>query len=175
MTDPDHIQLLRAFQAGHEAAFEQVFKLFYKPLRMQAFLILKDEHEAEDQVQQLFLDMWNKQLYRNVQQSLNAYLHTAVRNRCYNHLARERHENEKRKEYAAYPGLTMEDARSVALQPHLLAALSELPPQRFHAFTLVHLEDKKYQDAAREMGISINSLKSHLKLAVRFLRMRLQK
>lgn len=177
MTDQEQLQLLIDFQSGREAAFEQVFKLYYKPLRMQAFLILKNEEEAEDQVQQLFLDIWNKQLYRNVQQSLKPYLHTAIRNRCFNYRTKASQENKLWHEYTRHPDLIVsEESNEQPMQPsYLLAALKELPVQRFKAFTLVHMEDKKYQEAAEEMGISINSLKSHLKLAVKFLRMRLQK
>jgi len=176
MTDQEHLQLLIDFRAGHEAAFEQVFKLYYKPLRLQAFLLLKNEQEADDQIQQLFLDIWNKQLYRNVQQSLKFYLHTAIRNRCLNYLTRTCHENKMRNEYAAnLDVIPLEDDKEPPLQPYLLAVLNELPAQRFRAFNLVHIEDKKYHEAAKEMGISINSLKSHLKLAVKFLRMRLER
>lgn len=176
MTDQEQLQLLIDFQAGKEAAFEQVFKLFYKPLRVKAFLILKNEEEAEDQVQQLFLDIWNKQLYRNVQQSLKAYLHTAIRNRCFNCLTKAVQEKKMFHEYTGHNALiTSDDDNESLVQPYLLTAINELPAQRFKAFTLVHMEDKKYHEAAREMGISINSLKSHLKLAVKFLQIRLQK
>lgn len=68
-----------------------------------------------------------------------------------------------------------EEYHEPALKPSYIAVLSELPTKRFRAFQLVHLEDKKYSEAAHEMGISINSLKSHLKLAVKFLKMRIQR
>ena len=175
MTEPDYTRLLADLQSGHAAAFEQVFKLFYKPLRIQAFLIVKDEEEAEDQVQQLFLDLWNKKLYRNVQQSLKAYLHTAIRNRCFNYLTRASQINKVWNEYAGRFDLTIPAGeKEPVLMPYLLKVLKELPAQRYTAFNLVHMEDKKYHEAAREMGISINSLKSHLKLAVKFLRIRLK-
>lgn len=175
MTEPDYTRLLIDLQAGHAAAFEQVFKLLYKPLRMQAFLILKNEEEAEDQVQQLFFDLWNKQLYRNVQQSLKAYLHTAIRNRCFNYLTRANQKNKIWNEYAGHFDVTIAAGdKEQVLMPYLLQVLKELPVQRYTAFNLVHMEDKKYHEAAREMGISINSLKSHLKLAVKFLRIRLK-
>ena len=175
MTEQDLIRLLSDFRRGHEAAFEQVFKNFYKPLRLQAFLLLKNEEEAEDQVQQLFLDIWNKQLYQNVQQSLQSYLHTAIRNRCLNYLARADKETKMRDAYAGHVSVVVfEDNREQLLQPYLVAALHELPAQRYKAFHLVHLENKKYHEAAEEMGISVNSLKSHLKLAVKFLRVRLK-
>ena len=55
---------------------------------------------------------------------------------------------------------------------NIRSLLSELPLQRLEAFNLVYIENKKYQQAADEMGISINSIKTHLKLAVKTLRKR---
>lgn len=179
MTDLDQALLLQNFKVGCEAAFEQVFKLHYKSLHMQAFLLLKDEEEAEDQVQQLFLDMWNKQMYRKVQHSIKAYLHAALRNRCINHLTRTQIKNRLHSEYAGQQYLEQtsenndEQKGENPSSTYLLDALGELPMQRYKAFSLVHLQDKKYGEAAKEMGISVNSLKTHVKLAVRFLRMRL--
>ena len=176
MTDSDHIQLLLAFQNGNVSAFEKVFKLFYKPLRLQAFLILKNEEDAEDQVQQLFLDIWNRHLYSNVQESVKAYLFTAIRNRCYNYLVKATHVRKVMGEYAKT--LQSTDAGKYSepvLQTCFQSALNDLPAQRSRAFYLVHMEDKKYSQAANEMDISINSLKSHLKLAVKFLKNQLQK
>lgn len=179
MTDLDQAVLLRDFKGGEEAAFERVFKLYYKALRLQALLMLKDEEEAEDQVQQLFIDMWNKKLYRKVERSIKPYLHAALRHRCLNHLAKTGIQMRLQNEYAGYKiqGQMAEKGFEPELEPSpescLLSVLDELPAQRFTAFDLVHLKDKKYQEAAREMGISVNSLKTHLKLAVRFLRMRL--
>lgn len=175
MTDQDHQQLLTAFKEGDEAAFEQVFKQYFNPLRLQAYLILKNGEEAEDQVQQLFLDIWNKRLYRSVHQSLKSYLHASIRNRCLNCLTKSSVENRKRLEYAAHTAVDFfEEERDRPAQTGVLAILRELPEQRLKAFHLVHLENKRYDEAAAEMGISVNSLKSHLKLAVKFLRVQVK-
>jgi len=48
--------------------------------------------------------------------------------------------------------------------------LETLPPQRLQAFYLVYVDKKRYKDAADEMGITINSIKTHLKLAIKDLR-----
>ena len=50
---------------------------------------------------------------------------------------------------------------------------NQLPVQRRKAFKLVYLEDKKYKEAAEEMGVSVNSIKTHLKLAVKALQQKL--
>lgn len=172
MTDQD---LLTAFKNGDKAAFEQVFKQYFKPLRLQAYLLLKNGEEAEDQVQQLFLDLWNKQLYRSVHQSLKSYLHAAIRNRCLNCLTKSSVETKKRLAYVEHATAGhWEEEQGRPTQTGVLAVLRELPAQRFNAFRLVHLENKQYAEAAAEMGISVNSLKSHLKLAVKFLRVRVK-
>jgi RNA polymerase sigma-70 factor (ECF subfamily) len=179
MTDQEQVILLENFKEGCEAAFERVFKIYYKSLHMQAFLLLKDEEEAEDLVQQLFLDLWNKKMYRNVQLSIKAYLHASLRNRCFNHLNKTNIKNRLQSEYAGHEHRDQTCENGFELEQEQLAnssvltVLDELPVQRYKAFSLVHLQDKKYQEAASEMGISVNSLKTHIKLAVRFLRMRL--
>jgi RNA polymerase sigma factor (sigma-70 family) len=176
MADINHMELLQAFRKGDETAFETVFKQYYKSLRLQAYLILNNEQDAEDQVQQLFLDIWNRQLYRNVQESLKAYLHMAIRNRCINCLTKASHRNKALEQYADSLQVTVEEEyNEPALEGYFQSALNELPRQRSKAFHLVYMEDRKYNEAAREMGISINSLKSHLKLAVKFLKMQLQR
>ena len=167
--------LLKSFNAGDQSAFETVFKTFYKPLRMQAFLLLKSKEDSEDLVQQLFLDIWNRELYRNINDSLKAYLFTAIRHRCYNFVRQSRRLQGLKEKFAK------EDHSEVffpieepLLEGRFRTALDSLPVQRGRAFELVYLEDKKYMQAALEMGISVNSLKSHLKLAVKFLRLKLQ-
>lgn len=176
MTDQDQVLLLQDFRAGDPAAFEKVFRLYYKPLHMQAFLLLKDSDEAEDQVQQLFTDIWNRQAYTKVRHSVKAWLHAALRNRCLNCLIRNNVHTRLREEYAGHAAAIAQPDHRADPEPAaspLLGLLAELPTQRYKAFSLVHLHDKKYHEAAKEMGISVNSLKTHVKLAVRFLRTRL--
>lgn len=161
--------LLQAFKKGDITAFEAAFKRYYKQLRMEAFLLLKNQKDAEDLVQELFLDIWNKQLYRNVQHTIGAYLHMAIRNKCLNYLEKEKRTQQKVLAYN--PSFTTPPDEHDICLPHIFqSALNKLPAQRLKAFTLVYMEEKKYEEAAAEMGISINSIKSHLKLAVKSLK-----
>ena len=161
--------LLQAFKKGDITAYEAAFKRYFKQLRVEAFLLLKNQKDAEDLVQELFLDIWNKQLYRNVQHTLGAYLHMAIRNKCLNHLEKEKRVQKKVQAYN--PSLTIQpEERELSLPSFFQSALNKLPTQRLKAFTLVYMEEKKYEEAAAEMGISINSIKSHLKLAIKSLK-----
>ncbi|WP_114937693.1 RNA polymerase sigma factor [Mucilaginibacter endophyticus] len=162
-------QLIEQLKAGDKEAFEAVFKKYYKLLNVSAFYILQDEMEAEDTVQGFFVDLWEKQLFTNINSSLKAYLTTAIRNRCLKKVESETRTQKKLVDYK-YTLTEVEEEETPAPEIYPEKMLADLSIQRMQAFTLVHYENKKYKDAAFEMGISINSLKTHLKLAIKTLK-----
>jgi RNA polymerase sigma factor (sigma-70 family) len=163
-------QIVEQLKLGNKTAFEILFKRYYKLLNVSAFYILRDEIDAEETVQEFFVDFWDRQLYCNINLSLKAYLTTAIHNRCLKKVEAETRLQKKLVEYSY--GLTEIDGEEEDQVPQICTEkmLAVLTVQRMQAFTLVHYENKRYKDAAFEMGISINSLKTHLKLAVRTLK-----
>lgn len=169
MENLDDAQIIEQLKTGNRTVFEVLFKKYYKLLNVTAFYVLKDEMDAEDIVQGFFIDLWERQLYNNINSSLKAYLTTAIRNRC---LKRVEAETRVQKKLADYSYTISEIDEDIIVKPKICpdTLLADLSVQRMQAFTLVHYENKRYVDAAMEMGISINSLKTHLKLAVRTLK-----
>lgn len=171
MEEQQDILLLQRLNAGDKSAYDAIFLKYYRMLCTNAYFILQDESAAKDLVQQFFLEMWDKQLYQQLHGEIKGYLFRAVQNRCLNLLKKQEYQQ---RELEAY-GLQLErdmipESRSVVLYQQVVSAMSELPVQRQQAFRLVYLQQKKYQEAADDMGISLNSLKTHLKLALKFLR-----
>lgn len=168
-------------------AFEFIFKKYYRLMWTKAYIGTGDPVEADDLVQSVLSSIWEKKLYHNINGSLKTYLLTAVRNQVNDyHKIKQRtlkriekyaetidksylHEINTAKEYQT------EDELKARTQLHqqLHELLSELPTQRQRAFNLVYVEQKKYHEVADNMGISINSLKTHLKIAVKTLRNKL--
>jgi RNA polymerase sigma factor (sigma-70 family) len=169
MENLDDAQIIEQLKTGNREVFEVLFKKYYKLLIVTAFYVLKDEMDAEDVVQGFFIDLWERQLYNNINSSLKAYLTTAIRNRCLKKMEAETRAQKKMVDYS-YTLSEIEEEAVVAPQIYPEKLLADLSVQRMQAFTLVHYQNKKYTDAAMEMGISINSLKTHLKLAVRTLK-----
>jgi len=88
-----------------------------------------------------------------------------VKNRCINHLKKQRVQDRTRRGYAAWQeevGLE-EIGYEEGDYGQLRAALEEMPDQKRRAIQMVYIHGKRYQDAADSMRISINSLKTHLK------------
>lgn len=167
--------ILDQLKEGNANAYEILFKKYYKLLCVQAYYILDDELESEDVVQLLFSEIWERHLYNNINSSLKAYLQTAVRNRCLKIL-------DKRKttqkgidsyKYSLYHVEEIDIYEQQKAENRIDSILKELPRQRQQAFTLVYIEEKRYKETADEMGISVNSVKSHLKLAMKELRLKL--
>ena len=170
--------LLDELKSGSHSGYERVFKKYYKMLVAKAYFILEDEMEAEDLVQNLFVTMWQKSHFISIKTSLKSYLYGAVHNQCMM-VIRDRKVADRRMntyiEVLAGDEHEELDGVEEAYQGQLNLAFQELPLQRQRAFKLVYLEDKKYKEAAEEMGLSVNSIKTHLKLAVKALKDKLIK
>ncbi|MGF6850501.1 RNA polymerase sigma factor (sigma-70 family) [Chitinophaga sp. W3I9] len=179
------LALLQTGNAGD--AFEFIFKKYYRLMWAKAYVGTSDPVAADDLVQLVLSGMWEKKLYRNIKGCLKNYLLTAVRNQVNDYHKVKQRALKKIEKYAETVDQSyqhesnilkerdMEDRWSAQEQLHrqLHELLSELPAQRQRAFTLVYMQQKKYHEVADNMGISINSLKTHLKMAVKTLRTKL--
>ncbi len=74
------------------AALERIFRAWYTPLLAFAHMISGSESDAQDLVQEVFIDIWNRRKTLRLTTSLAAYLHTAVRYRA---LTRRRNESNR--------------------------------------------------------------------------------
>lgn len=169
--------LLQSLQQGEPHAFGKLFQQFAPLLLQHARYLLKDEAEAQDQVQALFIDIWEKQLFHQIHTSLRHYLLRIIHNRCLIHIQKTKVRDKRYRQY-----LHTRQYQSTA--DHLLEKesaykvrqlLSALPYQRQEVFTLIHMEDKKYREAANLLHITSNSVKTHLRLAVKQLRQQLSR
>ncbi|HWK04953.1 MAG TPA: sigma-70 family RNA polymerase sigma factor [Puia sp.] len=166
------IQLLYRLKQGDLTAFDELYLKYYKLLCTSAYFFLKNEQEAKDLVQTLFLDIWDKQLYEHFHDDIKGYLFRATKNRCLNHLKWQRVQYEHHKGYAEFQdhaGVShMEGPPDSYQQLHI--ALNGMPGQKKAAIQMVYMHGKRYRDAADSMRISINSLKTHLKTGLKILR-----
>lgn len=188
MENEDQI-LLDELKKGDFFAYGLIFEKYFKALCAKAYFMLDDEMDAEDLVQNLFISVWQKQNYLSIESSLKAYLFRAVHNRCLAQLKRRKRMELKFDHYmqdTTDPGneavdhhISSESGADVAAdyreacEKKINNIFKELPLKRQEAFKLVYLQDKRYKQAAEEMGISVNSIKTHLKMATKILQEKL--
>lgn len=156
------------------AAFDELYLKYFKLLCASAYFFIKDEGDAKDLVQNLFIDIWEKKLFKHFNRDVKGYLYQSVKNRCLNYIKGQK-VNQRRSD--AFQLIEKERLTNYgnedSLAEHneqLLKLLSNMKGQKKTALNKVYFNDKKYREAADEMGISINSFKTHLKSALKILK-----
>jgi RNA polymerase sigma-70 factor (family 1) len=168
--DTDLIQRLKT---GDLKAYDALFLKYYKLLCLNAFWFLQNEEEAQDLVQSFFIDIWDKQLYLQFNGEIKGYLHMAVKNRCLNHLKKQKVLLNKEETWQQTQE-TEEAPPNAEADPdyygQLRHTLNDMAGQKKMAVQMVYIQGKRYKEAADEMGISVNSFKTHLKRGLKLLR-----
>lgn len=166
-------ELVIEFTTDKEKAFRIFFDTYYLRLCMYAVQITDDFSESEDIVQGFFIQFWEKELYKTVTVNLKNYAYLCVRNAALKYIEkRERIPFDQiliSDEYL-YAYEEMDHSEREAKERELKKALDELPEQERNALYRVVIENQKYKDAADELHISVNTLKSYLSRALKRLR-----
>ena len=73
----DH-ELLSLIKEGDQAAFKSIYEKYWQLLYVAACKIIKDEDEAKDAVQEVFISLLSKGASIDIKGSVSNYLYTAV-------------------------------------------------------------------------------------------------
>lgn len=79
--------LFDLLKQGDEAAFGEIYKLYWVELYNAAYKRLPEKEKCQDVIQNVFTDLWNRRTELDLEKPL-AYLHTAVRFQVLKHIAR---------------------------------------------------------------------------------------
>lgn len=154
-----------------ETQFKQIFEHYSGNLYLYALGFLKTEAGAEDVVQEVFIRFWkNKDIELENEKVIKTYLFNSVRNACLNILEKKTPVFLKTEELQRK--ITEESASRFndTLLEEILQKIEQLSPQTQKIISLVFLQDLTYRQAAKEMGISVNTVKTLLKTGIKKLR-----
>lgn len=170
--------IIKEIRQGNRNAFRHAFVRYYAEMSRYAYTITRDEKEAEDIVQECFAILLTKpNLWKDIK-DLRGYLLRMVHNQSMWRI-RSRQSKEKKEEsysywaqastYASLPEV-LKDINQQENESLVQQLMTFLTPMRRQAIELVYFEQLSYAEASARMGISKNSLKTHLKLAMAKLR-----
>lgn len=153
-----------------ENVVKSLFEHYYVTLVLFAKNYVADIDECKDIVQGIFADLIEKKERFESIDNLKAYFYQTTRNRCLKYL---RHENVKEK-YSQEVKLNncesfyFERILDEEVYMQLMSAIDRLPQQCRNVFMLV-LENKSNSEIAEELGIGIETVKSHKKAGKKIL------
>lgn len=171
-------QLITTLRAGDIAAFEMLFRTYYKSLCNYAYTFIRDREEAEEVVQSAFTNVWEKRDSLSIHTGVKPYLYAMVRNACLNQI---KHEKIKQQHAAIVIADGERSAESVSrtveaseLEHRILEAMSKLPEQCRLVFKLSRFEDLKYAEIAEQLNISVKTVENQMGKALRVMREQLK-
>lgn len=177
MFTPDNdIFLLQALKLGDESAFKALYDKYKGPLYVYAYKKLGDRELVRDVIQEVFLNIWEKKSTLTVQKCFSAYLYQAVRYKVMD-LISAKYAVERYKHFQSFldSQTTPTDylIRETMLSSIITKEVDNLPPRMREVFLLSRSHYLNHQQIAEKLGISIQSVRSHIKNALRILRVNL--
>lgn len=170
-------QLLERLSKDDEAAFRVIFDRYRGRLYFFAWSITQSEMVAEEIVQDIFLKLWTQRKELTELNSLNAWLQILTRNHAYNYLKRLSNEKIILKELAEtrdHSSGTNNDIQWREYQRILRHAIDDLPARQKEVYIMSRAEDMSYAEIAEQLGISVNTVKFHMKEALSFIKSRVK-
>ncbi len=169
----DHL-LLEKSRLGDEKAFKELFTRYFKPLLVVAKKYLKQDIIAEELVMDLMLWIWNKRFELDIEGSFEAYLYKAIRNKIISYLRKSVPNLVELDDFynETLAGDQRTDSNLLYEETNNLynKKLKELSYQRRQAFILSREHNKTYSEIGKELNISVNTVKSHIKYSLRYFR-----
>lgn len=170
-------ELLREMVLDNHQAFTELYHR-YKDVLFQFITRLSHGNYtlAEEVIQQLFILLWTKRKDIIIERSFQSYLKVMSRNLFLKETSRKINEElmvsqvnitkeERKEESYIYDEIELN-----MLLEEIERIISLLPPARQNVYRLKHKEHLSQKEIANKLGISENTVESHLRQSTKFLR-----
>jgi RNA polymerase sigma-70 factor, ECF subfamily len=167
----DDTMLLNLAGGGDEGAMETIFRRFSGPIYSVALRVLHDTGQAEDVMQEIFLQLWrNPQVFVQGRGSLGAWLVVVARNRAIDLLRRRKPTDSVDDVVLASSFNVADEAERNALMEKVRGVLSTLPAEQRKSVELAYFEGLSHSEIAARTGDPLGTVKTRIRLALMSLR-----
>ncbi|RAJ79203.1 RNA polymerase sigma-70 factor (ECF subfamily) [Chitinophaga dinghuensis] len=166
-------EIVKGIRTRNKAVFEAVFKQFAPSMYNIAVRYVKDEDNANDMVQDVFLNLWKNAENLDERAPIQHYLARATVNTCLNSIKKEQRKEAYTKEqlHVATPSETSHQLlEHKELETQYRYALDKLPDQCRRVFEMSRFKGLSPTEIAEQLDISINTVYAHLTTALKKLR-----
>jgi len=168
-------ELFALISRSNEQAFTEIYLRYADKLYLHVAKLLKEDSWAEEIVQEVFVKLWQVRDTLGAVENPSAYLYRIAGNRTLDHLKHRAVEVRTQYQLSLLAGSS---ARNDT-QEHLDFRISEnlfkqaikgLTPQKQLIFKLKHEDGQSYEEIARQLQLSKNTVRNHLAEALQTIR-----
>ena len=166
-TDRDFWNKVRV---GNIPAFSEIFNKYYLPLYQFAGRFVNDAQKAEDIVQEVFVRLWTNRKDLRITSSLKSYLYVSVKNNAINCLRREKR-LQFTEDFAVSHIHFLTTPEEQVIEDELVTAvqkaIARLPRRCRLVYLMKRYDGLNYQEIADILNISVNTVKTQMKRALK--------
>ena len=149
--------------------FTDLVNRFSLKMYAYAYKILRNQQEAEDVVQEIFLRLWKMNTKLDSYKSVEALAMTMIRNYCIDTLRKSKNENENsmhlyvidsKPDVSPYENMVRNENKK-----HLTEIIEKLPDQLKNLVRMHDLEGISYEEISESEGMNINTLRVNISRA----------
>lgn len=163
-----------------EQSYKRLFLFFHPTLYRFAYNIVHDKSISEEIVSDIMLKVWQMGNKLSQIQNLKLYLITSVKNACFTHLSSKKF-NSTLSEDIDYEDNNLSSSENPE-QIYILSevtkrvntVVSSLPLKCQLVFRLIKEEGLSYKEVSTVLEITQNTIETHMRIALRKIRMDLQ-
>lgn len=174
MENTEHINLLakKISQNSDQQAFKELYLVYFDRLYKFALSILHSPEFAEEAVNDVFLNIWQKRHQLKAIENLRNYLFISTKNTAFNYLSKFRKERNASLDDVLVrfeaDELTPETAFfTTEVRNEIEQAINQLPPKTKLVFQMAKIEGLKYKEIAEILNISVNTIDNHIATAIK--------
>lgn len=171
-------QLLANVALGDQLAFSKLFNSYAPKLAQYVFRMTESLEASEEIVQDTFIVIWQKRATLIQLDSFSNYIFIISKNKTLNYLRKKAVDRKKQIEWLNQleDEFDQIDQKSEKEDLCILIdnAVEKLPAQQKLVYTLGRVNKLKYHEIAHQLGLSKETVKKHMKLALLHLRTNLK-
>jgi RNA polymerase sigma-70 factor (ECF subfamily) len=165
-------------QSGSNEALDELFKSVQEPLFHYIVSLVRDQHQAEDILQEVFIRIYRKLRWLREPQAFRAWTYQIASREAFRYLKRERHWSEQIRDEAALTALPAhheEHQFPRELIDSLPKLVGNLSPASRAVVVLFYLHELSLAETAAVLDIPVGTAKSRLAYGLDSLRRTFQR
>jgi RNA polymerase sigma-70 factor, ECF subfamily len=166
--------LIDKLKDGDISALEIIFNNHYSSLCRYLLLLFKNQLLVEHVAQDIFVYLWEHRQEIQIKTSLESYLYSAGRYKALNQIRNASKRNLINQSVADKVSIEEKSSDAILelkeLEQILENAIQKLPDRCQQIFRLSREEEMSYQDIAKILDISVNTVENQMSIALKKLR-----
>ena len=172
--------MVESLKSGDMTVFDEIYRKYCHKLFEFVYHITKNESDAEEIVQEVFLKLWESKHRLDSYRSFDSYLFTIAYNTTIS-LMRKRISEKKyvdhiiQMQHVSQDYDQADEIQFVQLSNQVNILISHLPARQKEVFTLNREKGLTYKEIAERLEISENTVENHMAKALRYLKENMKK